>query len=148
MSQSTMIDSSRPVKQKRSLNFYNKKKEAERIDMENANMMKRLQTTHVSPHIDHNNIRKQMQEIDKYKKTIQGTCHRHLDITPIIEKTRLKKAQINSKRSDDAPHRAKRLPPLPENYFGNRIDEVSSARDSIIENESQYNVERKKQTAE
>ena len=30
----------------------------------------------------------------------------------------------------------KKLPPLPENYFGSQIDEVSSARDSIIENES------------
>jgi len=42
MSKSTMIDSSQPVKQKRSLNFINKKKEAERIDIENAQIMKRL----------------------------------------------------------------------------------------------------------
>lgn len=31
---------------------------------------------------------------------------------------------------------SKKLPPLPENYFGTQIDEVSSARDSVIENES------------
>lgn len=31
---------------------------------------------------------------------------------------------------------SKKLPPLPENYFGSQIDEVSSARDSVIENES------------
>lgn len=36
MSQSTMIDSSQPLKQKRSLNFINKKREAERIDQENS----------------------------------------------------------------------------------------------------------------
>lgn len=39
MSTTTMVDSSRPVKQKRSLNFINKKKEAERIDIENAQLM-------------------------------------------------------------------------------------------------------------
>ena len=39
MSSSTMIDSSRPIKQKRSLNFHNKKREAERIDTENAVIM-------------------------------------------------------------------------------------------------------------
>ena len=38
-SSSTMIDSSRPTKQKRSLNFINKKKEAERIDAENTILM-------------------------------------------------------------------------------------------------------------
>ena len=31
------------------------------------------------------------------------------------------------------------MPPLPENYFGSQIDEVSSTRDSIIENESKIN---------
>jgi hypothetical protein len=36
------------------------------------------------------------------------------------------------------------LPPLPENYFGSQIDEVSSARDSVIENESQINANREK----
>ena len=38
----------------------------------------------------------------------------------------------------------KRLPPLPDNYFGSQIDEVSSARDSVIENESQINQYREK----
>ena len=33
----------------------------------------------------------------------------------------------------------KQLPPLADNYFGSQIDEVSSARDSVIENESQIN---------
>ena len=33
----------------------------------------------------------------------------------------------------------KRLPPLAENYFGSQIDEVSSVRDSVIENESRIN---------
>ena len=39
MSSSTMIDSTRPMKQKRSLNFITKKREAERIDEENALFM-------------------------------------------------------------------------------------------------------------
>ena len=39
MSSSTIVDSSHPLKQKRSLNFINKKKEAERIDIENAQLM-------------------------------------------------------------------------------------------------------------
>ena len=56
MSSSTMIDSSQPMKQKRSLNFINKKREAERIDLENAQLMKRLQQLSVSPHIDTKNI--------------------------------------------------------------------------------------------
>lgn len=70
MSSSTMIDSSRPVKQKRSLNFYNKKKEAERIDVENEKLMKRLEAMQVSPHLDNKNIRREMEAINKYKKTI------------------------------------------------------------------------------
>lgn len=70
MSQSTMIDSSQPMKQKRSLNFINKKREAERIDQENIQIMKRLQTQTVSPHLDTKVIRRQMHEIEKYKKTI------------------------------------------------------------------------------
>lgn len=37
-------------------------------------------------------------------------------------------------------YHSKQLPPLPADYFGTAIDEVSSARDSIIENESQINV--------
>lgn len=35
------------------------------------------------------------------------------------------------------------MPPLPKNYFGSQIDEVSSARDSIIENESAINTYKK-----
>lgn len=92
MSSSTMIDSSRPVRQKRSLNFYNKKKEAERIDLENEKFMKRLESMQVSPHIDNRNIRKQMEEMQKYRRTIQGTSNRMIDVTPIIEKTRMRKA--------------------------------------------------------
>ena len=92
MSSSTMIDSSRPVRQKRSLNFYNKKKEAERIDLENEKFMKRLESMQVSPHIDNRNIRKQMEEMQKYRRTIQGTSNRLIDVTPIIEKTRMRKA--------------------------------------------------------
>ena len=88
MSSSTMIDSSRPVRQKRSLNFYNKKKEAERIDIENEKFMKRLESMQVSPHLDVRNIKKQMNDINKYRQTIQGTSNRLIDVTPIIEKTR------------------------------------------------------------
>lgn len=32
------------------------------------------------------------------------------------------------------------MPPLPDNYFGSQIDEVSSVRDSVIENESQLHI--------
>ena len=53
-----MIDSSRALKQKRSLNFINKKREAERIDVENAHLMKRLEKLGVSPHIDQRNIKR------------------------------------------------------------------------------------------
>mmetsp|Transcript_39798 Transcript_39798/g.52105 ORF Transcript_39798/g.52105 Transcript_39798/m.52105 type:complete len:106 (+) Transcript_39798:770-1087(+) len=98
MSSSTMIDSSRPVKQKRSLNFYNKKREAERIDIENEKLMKRLESMQVSPHLDHKSIRRQMEEVQKYKKTIQGTSNRLIDVTPIIEKTRIRKGQGSQNR--------------------------------------------------
>ena len=83
-----------------------------------------------------------MNEHKKYKKTIMGTSNRHVNIENIIEKGRQKMAMVEPNRAElgftDA-HR-KYLPPLPENYFGSQIDEVSSARDSIIENESQINI--------
>lgn len=148
MSQSTLVDSSRPVNQKRSLNFYVKKKEAERIDEQNAILMKRLQSTQVSPHLDNKNIRRQMEEIKKYKRTIQGTSNRHIDITPIIEKTRMRKAMLSEKKlvGPFPPHNARRLPPLTDNYQGSQIEEVSSARDSIIENETTMNVYQKEKS--
>lgn len=135
-----MIDSSQPLQQKRSLNFIHKKREAERIDQENAQIMKRLQQQTVSPCLDTKVIRKQMQEISRYKKTIQGTSHRHIDISHIIAKNNMRKAQLSQKsRVISHSNGRKKLPPLPENYFGSQIDEVSSARDSIIENESAMN---------
>lgn len=111
-------------------------------------MMKRLQSTNVSPHIDNKNIRKQMNEIKKYKKTIQGTSNRHIDVVPIIEKTRMRKAMFSEKKLQSpfpSIAQGKRLPPLTDNYHGeSQIDEVSSARDSVIENESKINVYHKK----
>ena len=81
-----------------------------------------------------------MAKITTYKKAIQGTSNRHIDINPILEKNRSRKAELNSRRhmgyTEGMP---KHLPPLPNNYFGSQIDEVSSARDSVIENESQIN---------
>jgi hypothetical protein len=81
-----MIDSSQPLNQKRSLNFINKKREAERIDNENAQLMKRLNEQSVSSHIDTKLIRKQMADIQKYKKSIQGTSNRHIDVSSIVMK--------------------------------------------------------------
>ena len=53
---------------------------------------------------------------------------------------RMRKQSIDhKKRLNDRMERYKQLPPLPENYFGSQIDEVSSTRDSIIENESKIN---------
>ena len=77
------MDSTRPLQQKRSLNFINKKREAERIDEENEKIMKRLNSLSVSPHLDAKIIKKQMEDINKYKRTIQGTSNRHQDVTGI-----------------------------------------------------------------
>ena len=78
-----------------------------------------------------------MEKVTRYKKTIQGTSNRHISISGILEKDKSRKAELNSRRhmgyTEGMPSQ---LPPLPENYFGSQIDEVSSARDSIIENES------------
>ena len=54
-------------------------------------------------------------------------------------KGRARKAEIGDKRHHGYQMGRKQLPPLPENYFGSQIDEVSSVRDSVIENESQIN---------
>ena len=146
MSTSTMIDSSRALKQKRSLNFINKKRDAERIDFENAQLMKRLEKLGVSPHIDQRNIKRQMDKVKTYKKAIQGTSNRHVNVNGILYKEQSRKAELNTRRHhghlEGMPNA--RLPPLPENYFGSQIDEVSSARDSCIENESQIKQYREK----
>ena len=80
-----------------------------------------------------------MEHINKYRKTIQGTSNRHLDINEIMERSRIKNVKAGQKSQIAYAQGKKRLPPLPDNYFGSQIDEVSSARDSIIENESQMN---------
>ena len=36
-----------------------------------------------------------MEDIQKYKKTIQGTSNRHIDINPIIEKNKARKGQLS-----------------------------------------------------
>ena len=86
-----------------------------------------------------------MKKISAYKKTIQGTSNRHFNIAGILEKNKSRKAELNQTRHMGyAEGMPKRLPPLPDNYFGSQIDEVSSARDSVIENESQINQYREK----
>jgi len=52
----------------------------------------------VSPHLDIRNIRRQMQDINKYKKTIQGTSNRHIDISPIIAKNRIRRTHASQRR--------------------------------------------------
>ena len=51
---STMSES----RQKKSLNFIKKKKEAERIDLENSQMLTRLQSLKASAHLDVQKMRK------------------------------------------------------------------------------------------
>lgn len=89
-----------------------------------------------------------MNEINKYKKTIQGTSNRHMDVSTIINKGKVRNEQISMRRiqgdNSMSQYHPRHLPPLPDNYFGSQIDEVSSARDSIIENESQINIYRDK----
>ena len=60
--------------------------------------MKRLNSLGVSPHIDSKLIRKQMEDVKKYKKTIQGTSNRHLDVTGIYYRAQIKKAMIGDAR--------------------------------------------------
>ena len=57
--------------------------------------MKRLETMQVSPHLNNKNIRAQMKDINKYKKTIQGTSNRHIDITPLIDRNKVRKDQYS-----------------------------------------------------
>ena len=60
--------------------------------------MKRLNSLGVSPHIDTKVIRKQMEDVKKYKKTIQGTSGRHQDVTGLYYRAQLKKAMIGDMR--------------------------------------------------
>lgn len=107
--------------------------------------MKRLQKLSVSPHLSTKNIKESFNQLKKYQNSIQGTSNRHIDISTIIEKGRQKKHLLTGNRvMGYAEGTTRKLPPLPENYFGSQIDEVSSARDSVIENESRINQYRDK----
>ena len=75
-SSSNILDTSKDIKQKRSLNFIMKKREAERIDAENQQFLKKLNSLSVSPHLDTKMMKRQYKEVKKYKKTIQGTSNR------------------------------------------------------------------------
>ena len=98
----------------------------------------------MSPHINVQNLKKQMSEQTKYKKVITNTSNRHFDVNKIINKDKQRRYQLDLKRKY---LRQSKLPPLPENYYGSQIDEVSSVRDSIIENESQINTRHKAELA-
>ena len=107
--------------------------------------MKRLQKLSVSPHLSTKNIKESFNQLKKYQNSIQGTSNRHIDISTIIEKGRQKKQLLTGNRvMGYAEGTTRKLPPLPETYFGSQIDEVSSVRDSVIENESRINQYRDK----
>ena len=143
-STSNILDASKDLKQKRSLNFISKKREAERIDQENRQFLKKLNNLSVSPHLDTKMMKRQYEEVKKYRKTIQGTSNRFQDITQIVRKAQKKTLNYNGsnlhRQNYEQLSRRGPLPPLADGYYNDQIDEVSSARTSIIERESEINI--------
>ena len=144
-STNNILDTSKEIKQKRSLNFILKKREAERIDQENQMLLKKLNSLQVSPHLNTVTMKKQYNDVKKYKKTLTGTSHRFQNISQIVKKAQARKLNYNGSNL----HRQNKmmmmngrsqLPPLPDGYYNDQIDEVSSARTSVIERESEINI--------
>ena len=48
----------------------------------------------VSPHIDRKQIRREMAEVEKYKKTITGTSGRLVNLNGYMERERYKKSEL------------------------------------------------------
>ena len=82
-----MMETDRSTSQKKSLNFLVKKKEAERIDEENAVILKRLQKVKPTTSITANQLKKDYDKVKVLKNAREGKSNRHLDITKIIQKT-------------------------------------------------------------
>ena len=87
------METDRSTSQKKSLNFLVKKKEAERIDEENAVILKRLQKVKPTTSITANQLKKDYDKVKVLKNAREGKSNRHLDITKIIQKTQAKSQQ-------------------------------------------------------
>ena len=120
----SIIDSSRPPRQGKSMNFFIKKGEAERIDKENSILAKRLENIGSSPENNHIQLAKQFRGVKKIRNQITGTSARLLDPDKLLGRAALhiKRPSLPQPYSSrytkytESHNRKSSLPPLSHDF--------------------------------